>query len=745
MRETLRTAAVSLAPTAVVAAVWLRLERPVDAVWEGVALVALAVAVAAVRPLPARLAALLVAAILAARLAFGLWPPRHPLHLYGDYLAPLGSRFGQGFVDFYAVELPFDPAAHSEMRGLVLAALFGFVLLVTLAVATRRPVVGVLALLAGAGWPATLMGPSRALLTGTAILLAGLAMLAGMTHRRLPAAALPVAAALALGAFAASSSPAVAKEGLVAWQKWDPTSHHVRPVSVSFVWNSHYLGIHFPKRKTTVLEVQAPQTASLYWRAAVLDDFVLDGWQIGPPRAADWLEPARAAVRSNDVEQTVTVKALADTRLVGGSVPIGFDAGGTPLSQPDPGFATLPSGLTNGFRYRVWSFAPQPTADDLRRSSPTYPDVLTQDGLLEVWPGVSMPAFGTPSRAELAQRLLAAHPEVAPYGPLDRLAEQVAGGAGTPYGAAVALERWFRTGGGFRYTGNVHPVYPNPLVGFVTQTRAGYCQYFAGAMALMLRYLGVPARVAVGFSSGSYDTGKQAWIVTDHDAHAWVEAWFAGYGWLPFDPTPAGLRPEQGTLSARYSAASPGFGLPPGASTAGGPAPSAQSAHRHGETGGGSRAGGRGGSSAQAGQGSHSTRNALLALLALLLAGSAGAVALAKLARRWARLLARDPRRAAAGCRRELASFLVDQRLDAARSATLHELGVLVREQLLVEPERFVAAASAARFGRPEAAERAAREARRELRALLRQLRARLSPAERLRGLFSLRSLGLAA
>ena len=80
-------------------------------------------------------------------------------------------------------------------------------------------------------------------------------------------------------------------------------------------------------------------------------------------------------------------------------------------------------------------------------------------------------------------------------------------------------------------------------------------EYFAGAMALMIRYLGVPARVAVGFSSGTYDTHRGVWTVTDHEAHAWVEAWFKGYGWLPFDPTPGAGRPERGQLGAPYSVA----------------------------------------------------------------------------------------------------------------------------------------------------------------------------------------------
>jgi hypothetical protein len=109
------------------------------------------------------------------------------------------------------------------------------------------------------------------------------------------------------------------------------------------------------------------------------------------------------------------------------------------------------------------------------------------------------------------------------------------------------------------------------------------------------------------------------------------------------------------------------------------------------------------------------------------------------------RYATRDPRRVAAACRRELADFLLDQSIEAARSATLHELGALVRHELSIDPGDFVAAASAARFGPPEGATRAAGEARRELRLLVRRIRRRLSGRERLRGLLSLRSLGFAS
>ena len=132
----------------------------------------------------------------------------------------------------------------------------------------------------------------------------------------------------------------------------------------------------------------------------------------------------------------------------------------------------------------------------------------------------------------------------------------------------------------------------------------------------------------------------------------------------------------------------------------------------------------------------------LLELLGLLLAGIVVAIAGTKIVLRRVRYLSRDPRRVAAACRRELADYLLDQRIDAARSATLHELGALVRHELAIDPDAFVAAATAARFGPPAGSGPAARRARRELRELRRNLRLRVGARDRVRGLLSLRSFG---
>jgi len=708
-----RTLAVSLVPAAVFTAAWFRLEDPVDRPLRSVAVAGLAILPALVRPLLARLAVFASSVVLGAWIAFEV-SPLHPRHFPGA----LGSRFSSGFLDFYSVRTPFDPRVHAEMRGVLLTAVYGFTLALALAVAARRPLPAVLIVLVGAGWPATLRGPSGAFVMGALILLAALTVMAGLTNRAVPSRVVPVGAGIALLAVVASTSAAVAKGGIVAWQRWN-FHPGTPPVSVQFVWDAQYGGLSWPRKRTTVLEVKAPNR-SLYWRAAVLDNFTGARWDEAAPLVGDALEPRTTP----EIEQEVHILALDDTHLVGASDPVRFDAGDAPVVSQVKGVAELPSGLTHGFRYRVWSEAPQPTPAQLARSRPIYPVQLTEpETFLEVAPGVTMPAFGRSRRVSSA---------------VARTAAAVTRGAKTPYAATAALENWFRTKGGFRYS-NSPP--SSSLTDFILHTRAGYCQHFAGAMALMLRYVGVPARVAVGFSSGTYDAKRGVWRVTDHDAHAWVEAWFRGYGWLPFDPTPAAGRPERGELSAPYTFAARGGGTGrTGTAAAAGTnaTNSSQTDHRHGETPGtGVKGAGTGRASAES-----ASHGSLLALLALLVAGVVAAIVAGKLAVRRARYFTRDPRRLAAACRQELADYLVDQRIDAARSATLHELGALVQHELAVEPHAFVSAATAARFGPPSGAERAARDARRELRTLLRRMRVRLRTTDRVRGLLSLRSFG---
>jgi hypothetical protein len=76
------------------------------------------------------------------------------------------------------------------------------------------------------------------------------------------------------------------------------------------------------------------------------------------------------------------------------------------------------------------------------------------------------------------------------------------------------------------------------VVDWLLQTKVGYCTYYASAMAVMARLFGIPTRIANGFTQGHYDKARNLWVVEGSDAHSWVQAYFPGYGWIDFDPTP---------------------------------------------------------------------------------------------------------------------------------------------------------------------------------------------------------------
>jgi transglutaminase-like putative cysteine protease len=759
MRSAGRTIAVASLPLVVVAAAWLRLEEPAGSLDRVAVLLVLALAAAAPRSGRLRLVGAVVATVVAARVAIGVdlvpWRVGDPGSGFGvsHGAATLGTRYGDGFSDFYGTHLPFDPRVHVAMHELVLSGIFLFALAVALLVAARKPVASALALLVGAGWPATLLGPSHGIAIGGAILVAGLVLLAGLGSRRVPVLAVPAAAVVAAAAIVVGSATA-AQHGLVHWQAWNLAHVAGGPVGVGFVWDAQYGGLQWSGHPTVVLDVRS-KVPPTYLRAAVLDDFQSDRWVQGLPRPADSLEPRAAFEQQNQTREDVTVQGLAEPELVGGSIPIRFLAGSAPLVDMGPGFASLDQDLPNGFRYTAWSHTARPSPSALRRSPADYPVQLSDDGLLAVG-GPSLPPFGAPNRSARVLALTARQPLLAPYLPLARLAERVAGHARDPYDAVESLQGWFLSSGGFHYSN--HPaVGKPPLVGFVTKTRAGYCQFFAGAMALMLRYLGIPARVAVGFAGGTYAAKQRAYVVTDRDAHAWVEVWFKGYGWLPFDPTPAapGAAPRAAIAGAK-SVPGPGArgATTSGAALAG---PSGHGAAtvasvlgvKNGLTSrvGGTRALTKGAGSVSrpvggggGGAGSGDRRLPVLLLLAVL-AAAAGAIVLAKAGFRLTRTVRRDPRSVAAACRQELAAFLVDQRIEVPRSATLGELGELVRHEFGANPEAFVAAGTVARFGPPERAATAAIEVRRELRLLLEAARRGLTWRDRVRGLLSLRSL----
>jgi transglutaminase-like putative cysteine protease len=732
-----RTVAVYSLPAILIALAWLRLEDPSANGGDWFWVVPLALAPALAPTLALRLGLCVPATLTAFWIALDSPAPDDRR----GFFEPVIDRFADGVAGYYDVALPFSGLERQLMHGVVVLAIFGFCLVLGQAIAARRPLPAVLAVIAGAGWPATLY-PPKTLLYGALILAAALWVLAALRASR-PLPALVAGGALVLAAAGASSSAAVAKDGLLAWENWDPGGRRAVPVSVDYVWNANYGGIQFAKNKTTVLRITGPERG-FYWRATALDLFEGDRWienavplTIGAPAGrmpADPLLPDRARNPATWVRQRVEVGALADEHLVGAAQPVALQSRQLgEVSRLSGGLVRVVDGLKRGQHYTVWSYAPRPEPADLARVGAAYPDGLERYlgiGRTRVEP------FGTPGRDARVDALFAdeRYLPLWPYEGLWDEARRLRAGARTPYGAVVAIETWLRSTGGFVYD-ETPPRAAGlpPLAHFVAEGRRGYCQHFAGAMSLMLRFLGIPARVAAGFTSGTREDG--GWTVTDHNAHAWVEAWFPGYGWLAFDPTPG-----RGSLAANYSASSAGFNAGDAAEAFGG----GQGA---GGPGGAVELGrllelkerlaerqGRGGTAGDRGLGA-----LWLLLLGLLAAGAAvGAV---KLVRRRVRYLTHDPRRLAGAARHELADFLADQGIAIRASATPEELHELVYAEFHADGRPFATALAEARFGPPDASAPSAARAREELRMLLRVIRRGLGRWARLRGFVTLRSL----
>ncbi|MWA04345.1 transglutaminase [Actinomadura sp. LD22] len=155
------------------------------------------------------------------------------------------------------------------------------------------------------------------------------------------------------------------------------------------------------------------------------------------------------------------------------------------------------------------------------------------------------------------------------------LAQNVTAGAATARAQAVKLQRWFTLTGGFTYDlSTPAPQRGNDLVDFLLRSKRGYCEQFAASMALMARILGIPSRVAMGYTSGT-QTQPGTWVVRSRDAHAWPELYFEGSGWVRFEPTPSGAAGQGTAVTPAYSRPADGGGrqgddaLPTPAATSG--------------------------------------------------------------------------------------------------------------------------------------------------------------------------------
>jgi transglutaminase-like putative cysteine protease len=285
-----------------------------------------------------------------------------------------------------------------------------------------------------------------------------------------------------------------------------------------------------------VFTVRADQPS--YWRLTALDEFDGQLWKSSYGTDGAGGDLARAVDSEADtltVRQTITIEALNAVWL-----PAAFEPRSLDVEDADVGWDEDSSTLivdrgvptSDGLTYEVTSAIPRWTADELRTVADDVP-------------------------AEIADRYLALPDTLSPE--IRGLAQTIVGRAEarTPYDRAMALQSYFRDSGLFTYDDTVGPGHSvNALASFLFDTRRGYCEQFAGSFAALARAVGVPTRVAIGFTWGYRDPEEPTlYRVRGIHAHAWPEVYFDGFGWVPFEPTPGrgpqgadsylGLQPQQ--------------------------------------------------------------------------------------------------------------------------------------------------------------------------------------------------------
>lgn len=324
-----------------------------------------------------------------------------------------------------------------------------------------------------------------------------------------------------------------------------------------FDWSQGYGPLNWPHTGKTVAEVQAAHPD--YWKVADLDEFNGSGWTAAVNQAdVPWQTGVSQAARRRWTQTIQVTLRLMSTKevIAAGSAYRPTHISGTLIEGNDTGSWLTAGRLGPGASYRVKVYAPHPSASQLRAAGVSYPAAITGAylSLLVPEPGTLpgpplgssvvpvpeanelFPPFGSAAAGLASSHSLVSTMRSSPYGRAFILARHLLSGARTPYAYLERVESFLHRG----YVYTLHTrASKYPLENFLFSTKQGYCQHFAGAMALLLRMGGVPARVAVGFTDGTYDTSTHSWLVADTDAHAWVEAWFPHYGWVSFDPTPS--------------------------------------------------------------------------------------------------------------------------------------------------------------------------------------------------------------
>jgi transglutaminase-like putative cysteine protease len=428
-----------------------------------------------------------------------------------------------------------------------------------------RRAAAVLPLVALAVVPSTLNRPPLAYAHGLVLFVL---IAACMWGERLRSGEAVIAGSLAALAGAAAMIAAPALDIHKPWLNYQALAGNLAPAHPeTFDWTQRYGPLHWPRSGHDVFDVQAPRAD--YWKTENLDVFDGKAWvsaslQVpNPSYAID----APSARRQWSERLHVTLRGMRTNEVIAAGTAQAPNHVPSVTAGDSDGTWSVPTGLAPGDSYTIDVYAPHPSTTELTDAGTDYPNVLLPAYTSVFVPpnvgpvGISgspaagqvsavyFPAFGSRATGVYGANSIENYKQLihdSRYARAYALSQRLVRGATTPYSYVLAVKNYLSRG--FTYNENP-PASAYPLETFLFKSKRGYCQQFAGAMALLLRMGGIPARVATGFTSGSYDSATKSWVVQDIDAHAWVEAWFPHYGWVRFDPTPAAAPARGGRTS----------------------------------------------------------------------------------------------------------------------------------------------------------------------------------------------------
>jgi len=300
---------------------------------------------------------------------------------------------------------------------------------------------------------------------------------------------------------------------------------------------------------TPFMVVETPRP--MYLRAVVYHEYTGRGWVNTDYQSTRWPEDSNWPVPAFDLTETITQTLIplrrdvtylyATGQPISADVPVGIQLSFITGAVEEDG--RLVSGLGDVSVIRVGADIPQDgysvasaisVADEqsLRQAGTQYPGWVTERYL-------DLPA-------SLPDRVIA-------------LAQQAVQGTTNPYDAGVALERFLRHEAKYSRSIEAPPPNADAVDYFLFESKTGYCDYYASAMVVMLRAVGIPARLASGYAGGSWDPMRHGYTILYSDVHSWPEVFFPNYGWIPFEPTasqPLIVRPtgeETGLVSGETS------------------------------------------------------------------------------------------------------------------------------------------------------------------------------------------------